>query len=50
MAGEVSKNHGDHSFRVPVYKAFYGGNGRILWQVDVGFDEKCNADSQIVRG
>ncbi|KAI5844072.1 hypothetical protein DFP73DRAFT_76530 [Morchella snyderi] len=49
VAGEVSKNHGDHRFRVHVYQAFYGGNGRILWQVDVGFDEKHNADSQIVR-
>jgi hypothetical protein len=37
-------------FRVRLFQALYGGNGRILWQVDVGYDEKCGSDSQIVRG
>lgn len=38
--------------KVPLWRASYGSNGRILWQVNVGFDEDkddtCN--SQIITG
>lgn len=37
-------------FQVRVFQALYGKNGRILWQVDVGFDEKHGKNCQIVRG
>lgn len=35
-------------FRVQMFQAKYGSNGRILWQVDQGYDEGVH--KQIVRG
>ena len=37
-------------FRVRLFEATYGSNGRVLWQVDQGFDERIGAACQIVRG
>ncbi|KAF8460716.1 hypothetical protein BDZ91DRAFT_738462 [Kalaharituber pfeilii] len=34
--------------RVPLWRAAYGSNGRILWQINVGFDEDYNTDCQII--
>ena len=31
-------------------KAVYGSNGRILWQVDVEFDEQSGGIKQLVKG
>ena len=31
-------------------KAVYGRNGRILWQVDVAFDEQSGTIKQLVKG
>lgn len=31
-------------------KAVYGSNGRILWQVDVEFDEQSAVVKQLVKG
>lgn len=52
MRRSVAKPVGDEAgrFRVRVFQAWYGKNGRILWQVDVGFDEKHRSNCQIVRG
>lgn len=48
----VAKPVGDEPgrFKVRVFQAWYGKNGRILWQVDVGFDENYGRNCQIVRG
>lgn len=35
------------NFKVRIFEAIYGTNGRILWQVDEGFDQGMNM--QIVR-
>ena len=37
-------------FKVRIFQAKYASNGRILWQVDRGYDERINAECQIVRG
>ncbi|KAF8460724.1 hypothetical protein BDZ91DRAFT_851386 [Kalaharituber pfeilii] len=34
--------------RVPLWRAAYGSNGRILWQVNVGFDEDYDTDCQVI--
>ncbi|KAF8462269.1 hypothetical protein BDZ91DRAFT_356815 [Kalaharituber pfeilii] len=34
--------------RVPLWRAEYASNGRILWQVNVGFDEDVGASCQII--
>ncbi|KAF8460084.1 hypothetical protein BDZ91DRAFT_740262 [Kalaharituber pfeilii] len=39
----------DLDFRVRLFTARYQRNGRILWQVDRGYDERINADCQIVK-
>ncbi|KAF8435903.1 hypothetical protein BGX38DRAFT_105734 [Terfezia claveryi] len=36
-------------FKVRLFEATYGSNGRVLWQVDQGFDERIGAACQIVR-
>ncbi|KAF8461600.1 hypothetical protein BDZ91DRAFT_736591 [Kalaharituber pfeilii] len=36
-------------FKVRLFEAKYGSNGRILWQVDRAFDERINAECQIVK-
>ena len=36
--------------RVPLWRATYGSNGRILWQVNVAYDEEIAADSQMITG
>jgi len=36
--------------RIPLWRAVYGENGRILWQVNVAFDEDEGKASQIVTG
>ncbi|RPB27817.1 P-loop containing nucleoside triphosphate hydrolase protein [Terfezia boudieri ATCC MYA-4762] len=33
---------------VPLWRATYGSFGRILWQVNVGYDEECETESQII--
>ncbi|KAF8445555.1 hypothetical protein BDZ91DRAFT_803569 [Kalaharituber pfeilii] len=38
----------DEKEHVPLWGAVYGSNGRILWQVNVGFDEDYDTDSQII--
>lgn len=37
-------------FRVRLFEAIYGSNGRVLWQVDQGYDERFDAACQIVKG
>ncbi|KAF8459286.1 P-loop containing nucleoside triphosphate hydrolase protein [Kalaharituber pfeilii] len=34
--------------RVPLWRASYGSNGRILWQINVAFDEDYGTDCQII--
>ncbi|KAF8421382.1 hypothetical protein EV426DRAFT_718708 [Tirmania nivea] len=36
-------------FRVRLFQAMYGSNGRVLWQVDQGYNESIGAACQIVR-
>lgn len=48
VATPVSLEH--MNFKVRLFQASYASNGRILWQVDVGYDEGVNMASQIVRG
>ena len=38
------------SERIPLWRAVYGSNGRILWQVNVAFDEDKGKASQIITG
>lgn len=38
------------SVPVPLWRATYGSNGRILWQINVGYDEEYEAESQIITG
>ena len=38
------------SMRVPLWRATYGSNGRILWQVNVAYDEEIAAESQMITG
>jgi hypothetical protein len=33
-----------------LYQAIYGKNGRVLWHVDVEFDEQSRAVKQLVKG
>lgn len=35
---------------VPLWRATYGSFGRILWQINVGYDEECESESQIITG
>ncbi|KAF8469778.1 hypothetical protein BDZ91DRAFT_721031 [Kalaharituber pfeilii] len=39
----------NRNLRVPLFTASYCRNGRILWQVDQAYDERIDADSQIVK-
>jgi len=35
---------------VPLWRATYSSFGRILWQINVGYDEECGVESQIITG
>lgn len=48
VAKPVSLDHID--LKVRLFEAEYAADGRILWQVDVGYDESLSSASQIVRG
>lgn len=46
-AGNQSERKSCHGI---LYEAVYGSNGRVLWQVDVEFDEGSGAEKQLVKG
>ena len=36
--------------RIPLWRATYGSNGHILWQVNLGYDEEFDLESQMITG
>ena len=46
-AGNPVERRGFHGI---LSKAAYGSSGRILWQVDVDFDEQSGSVKQLVKG
>lgn len=40
----------DSKYQVPVFKAIYKMDAVILWQVDVGFDERYYDNFQVLKG
>lgn len=46
----MTTTRNDSKYQVPVFKAIYKMDAVILWQVDVGFDERYYDNFQVLKG
>lgn len=46
----LTKKHINPDFPIPIKKAVYDDNGRIIWHVHLSFDQTVNRASQVILG
>lgn len=46
----LTKKHINPDWRIPIKKAVYDDNGRIIWHVYLSFDEMGNSATQVILG
>lgn len=46
----LTKKHTNPEWRIPIKKAVYDDNGRIIWHVYLSFDEMGNSATQVILG
>ena len=46
----LTKKHINPDFPIPIKKAVYGDNGRIIWHVHLSFDANMDRASQVILG